>query len=606
MVSEGSSIKTHSTNPTGARSSPSRRRSLLLYPFHLDTATTSAETAASNRHDWKDQHGAWNAGKMDQWRAYQPVDTCLGYFTREDIPYHTALAQTFTVCDNYFCSVLGPTAPNRLYLIIGTIDAAGTRGGPATSNPPVAAGGIYHWKSYPEQLAAAGVDWTIYDEQANHFPPPFNLNVAAEFFSGWAAALQATPNGLRTGDGTFEHDLANHRLPTVSWLIPPYSYSEHPTFSPANGAYWISKKIAALLASPYWSSTVFVLTYDENDGAFDHVPPPVSPPATADEWVTTGSNTGCIGPGFRVPCIVVSPWTVGGHVCTKPLDHTSVLRLLEQVTHVAAANISAYRRQTLSSLADALDLSKAVAASAVPVLPPAPPYIDSHLPAPVAPSTRTWPPSLAHLGAVGWPGAHAYFFKGARYLRYTTGQTGVAQHPDAGYPKSVAGTWPEVSSVDAGVVMANGKAYLFSENKYVRYSADPGDPDPNASHYTPDPGYPALIWNNWPGFWASDLDAAVVWPNGKMYFFKGAEYIRCSSNAHVPDDGYPKPILGNWPGLGEAFPGGVDAAVVWSSETAYFFKGDKYVRYTITDSDKGVDDGYPKLASLFSPELASL
>ncbi|HEU5153863.1 MAG TPA: hemopexin repeat-containing protein, partial [Gemmatimonadales bacterium] len=177
-------------------------------------------------------------------------------------------------------------------------------------------------------------------------------------------------------------------------------------------------------------------------------------------------------------------------------------------------------------------------------------------------------PDVQPLSVVGWPGQHAYFFKAGHYLRYTTGTTGSTQHPDAGYPKPIQGNWPEVSAVDTGLVMQNGKAYLFTGNGYVRYSGDPLDPGANASHYTPDPGYPNYISRAWTGFWSRDLDAAVVWTNGEMYFFKDKEYIRCAPNAHQADAGYPRPILGNWPGLGEAFPDGIDGAVVWSSEKA--------------------------------------
>jgi phospholipase C len=584
-----------------------------LYPFHKDTATTSAETSHGNSHSWTNQHGAWNDGKLDAFRLAHspddspPYDTILSYFTGADIPYHTALAQTFTICDSYFCSVLGPTAPNRIYLMSGTIDAYGTRGGPATGNPGKTSSGLYHWESYPEQLAEVGVDWAIYDEQEMSGPdsPPFNLNVAA-YFSGWPAALHKTPNGLRLGEGTFENDLAHFRLPTVSWIVPPYDYTEHPRFPPANGAHWISKKISALLASSYWKSTVFILIYDENDGSFDHVPPPTSPEGTEDEWVTTGNEKGCVGPGFRVPCIIVSPWTVGGKVSSRPFDHTSVLRLLEDVTGINAANVSAYRRHTLESLTKAIDFSTAISASNVPILPAAHEYVTNDLPPPVAPKHQTWPPSLDRLSAVGWPGDRAYFFRGGKYLRFMTGKTGTAVHPDHGYPKDIKGEWPKLSSVDAGFVMADGKAYLFSANQYVRLKAPPNDRDANAGKYTLDGDYPADIWVHWHQFWASDVDAAVDWTDGKTYIFKGPEYIRFSKDSHMPDLGYPRPILGHWPRLGEAFPHGIDAAVVWSSEKAYFFKGHDYVRYTISGDEAGVDNGYPRSISHFSPELASL
>ncbi len=106
-----------------------------LLPFRLDTATTSAQGIPSTDHSWRTQHQAWAGGKMDAWVAAKGPLT-MGYFTREDIPFHSALADAFTICDRYHCSVLGPTNPNRLYMWTGMIDPAGTGGGPVTDDSP--------------------------------------------------------------------------------------------------------------------------------------------------------------------------------------------------------------------------------------------------------------------------------------------------------------------------------------------------------------------------------------------------------------------------------------------------------------------------------------
>ena len=97
-----------------------------------------------------------------------------------------------------------------------------------------------------------------------------------------------------------------------------------------------------LFRSDVWEKTLFILNYDENDGIFDHVAPPVPPPGTEHEFVKDLP----IGAGFRVPCILVSPWTAGGWVSSETFDHTSVLQLLEQFTGVRESNISDWRRQT--------------------------------------------------------------------------------------------------------------------------------------------------------------------------------------------------------------------------------------------------------------------
>ena len=141
----------------------------------------------------------------------------------------------------------------------------------------------------------------------------------------------------------------------MSWIVPTSYQSEHPAFLPAAGADFIASKLDAIAANPsVWEKTVFVLIYDENDGLFDHVTPPTAPAGTADEYITVDGVANPIGLGFRVPCVVVSPWTVGGYVSHTTFDHTSVIQLLETVTGVACPNISAWRRSTAGDLSSVL------------------------------------------------------------------------------------------------------------------------------------------------------------------------------------------------------------------------------------------------------------
>ena len=119
----------------------------------------------------------------------------------------------------------------------------------------------------------------------------------------------------------------------------------------------MASKVNAIAANPdVWAKTVFILIYDENDGYFDHVLPPPPPAGTPGEFITASAarRAGPIGLGFRVPCIIVSPWTVGGYVCHDTFDHTSVTRLLEQVTGVVNPNITAWRRETVGDFTTAL------------------------------------------------------------------------------------------------------------------------------------------------------------------------------------------------------------------------------------------------------------
>jgi phospholipase C len=326
-------------------------------PFHLDTLTTSAQAQPSTSHAYSVQHSAWNNGAMNNWLpAHLAADGTangpytMGYMERDDIPFHYALAENFTICDNYHCSVLGPTWPNRLYHWSAWIDPAGVGGGPIISNVDPTP---YQWQTYPEALTNAGVTWQVYQEADNYECNPL------EMFNTFQVAPTSSTlyqSGMRTfTPGQFEYDAAHDKLPTVSWIIPTSYQSEHPDYTPAAGADFVASKIDAIASNPeVWNSTVFILNYDENDGLFDHVLPPTAPAGTAGEYVDSLP----IGSGFRVPCLIVSPWTMGGWIASETFDHTSVLRFLETLTGVTIPNITAWRRSTFGDLTSALAVNK--------------------------------------------------------------------------------------------------------------------------------------------------------------------------------------------------------------------------------------------------------
>jgi phospholipase C len=215
-----------------------------------------------------------------------------------------------------------------------------------------------------ERLEEAGVSWKVYQ----HYDQGTGFNVL-RLFSRFMDAGPQSPLRLKgmpaASDGEFEWDVKHDRLPTVTWLCPTREASEHPHDSvPSAGAEFIAGKLDALAANPdVWAKTAFILNYDENDGLFDHVAPPVAPSGTAHEFV--GAEP--IGAGFRVPCIIVSPWTAGGWVSSQSFDHTSVLQFLEQVTGVREPNISPWRRRTFGDLTSAFRFGEPPAA-----LPPLP------------------------------------------------------------------------------------------------------------------------------------------------------------------------------------------------------------------------------------------
>lgn len=332
-----------------------------LLPWRLDVSQANpCLTTVDN--SWKPTHGELHGGRMDGFANAGGTDA-MRYFTREDIPWHMALADAFTVCDGYFASVLGPTNPNRLYSMSGTANAAGGKGGPVIDNsqtPP------YTWTTYPERLQAKRVSWRVYQQTDN-----FDDNALAWF----RAYQQAKPgsalyeNGIRAREfDAFTKDVAAGRLPQVSWVISPASQSEHPGYSPGPGADFCNGILYSLFNYPkVWAKTVVFLTYDEPGGYFDHVRPPLPPAGAPDEFI--GGLP--VGLGFRVPTVVCSPWSRGGYVCSNTFDHTSTLRFLERRFGVKEPNISAWRRKTCGDLTATLNLRHAD--HSIPFLPGTPP-----------------------------------------------------------------------------------------------------------------------------------------------------------------------------------------------------------------------------------------
>jgi len=362
-------------------------------PFHLDTLTTNAQQLGDLSHAWNAQHESWNGGKMDNWLpAHRKADKArgpltMGYHTRADLPYYYALADAFTICDGYHCSVLGPTHPNRYFLMSATNDPNGRAGGPVTWNNEI----MYRWETYPERLERAGISWRVYHELDD-----YDLNVL-KFFQAYQSAPRTSPlydSALR--NRSFESMLDDFRtgnFPQVTWICPPAAYCEHPDYMPAAGADYTARVLAALMSNPaVWARTAFFLTYDENDGQFDHVAPPVPSPGTPDEYIT-GVPTGL---GFRVPTMVISPFSRGGYVCGDTFDHTSILRFIETRFGVEVANLSAWRRRTCGDMTTAFGFGEPADFS-IPVLPQTADTLAlaehnaKTLPAPAPPTTQVMP-----------------------------------------------------------------------------------------------------------------------------------------------------------------------------------------------------------------------
>ena len=366
---------------------PGGSQSTLL-PFRMNTKKQLAECTYDLSHSWPAEHSSWNGGAMDrfvsthtsaQYEGDLGINT-MGYYTQADLPFYYDLAKKFTICDAYHCSVLGPTHPNRLMQISGTIDPGGVAGGPIlVTNSSSSVQGTCSWRTMPEVLQDAGITWKAYNPYGALYRPGspafINKNVLLYFEqyledTGSPLYQNAFDNygplvsgGLTDAGGTntLAADVANNTLPQVSWIMSPDEYDEHPPSPPALGEWYSQQVLNTLLSNPdVWASTVLFIMYDENDGFFDHVPPPTPPPGTPGEYLTVdplpasaGGDAGPIGLGVRVPMLVVSPFSTGGNVCSDVFDHTSQLQFLETLFGVTAPNISAWRRAATCDLTTA-------------------------------------------------------------------------------------------------------------------------------------------------------------------------------------------------------------------------------------------------------------
>jgi phospholipase C len=352
-----------------------------LLPFHLDTSQANAACTHDISHDWVPQHQSWDNGAMDGFVSSRlpvnPDDAVLsmGYYTRADIPYYYALADAFTICDNYFCSVMGPTDPNRLYTMAASLDPDGKNGGPVLQTIVTNRTAFYGQLTYttmPEQLQARGISWKVYSSpDETILGGILSDNVLSYFKNFQDPASVLHQNGFGPQFPVdFLADVALGNLPQVSWLVGSILTSDHPPSPSLFGENILSLIVGALSANPaLWAKTVLLVTYDENGGFFDHVAPLTPPLGTPGEYVTApavpdptviGSPaiSGPIGLGFRVPTLIISPFSRGGYVSSDLFDHTSVLRFLETRFGAEVPNLSAWRRAAVGDLTSAFNFKK--------------------------------------------------------------------------------------------------------------------------------------------------------------------------------------------------------------------------------------------------------
>jgi phospholipase C len=373
-----------------------------IAPFHLDTKTTSGLRVPDTPHSFSDAQAAWNQGKFGLWPKFKtPIS--MGHYRREDIAFQFALAEAFTLCDAYHCSVTTGTDPNRIVFWSGsnfdpTLRARGIDCTDAHAEPNnlrcwikgalptpgyTYAGSALTWPTIPDVLESAGISWRIYQDPNDNWTGAMHGGLAFASFRNAQPGSPLYEKGMTHRSlEELAQDAKEGNLPQVSWVLPPMLWSEHPApSSPIQGAEFTARVLDALTANPEtWSKTVFFLVFDENDGQFDHVPPPAPPSFNLDGTLAGKATLDLNGEYFsdpdrkylhesdqisgtrrpwglgpRVPMYVISPWSRAGWVNSQVFDHTSVGQFLEKRFDIHIPAISPWHRAVSGDLTSVFD-----------------------------------------------------------------------------------------------------------------------------------------------------------------------------------------------------------------------------------------------------------
>jgi len=255
-------------------------------------------------HSWSAVHAQWDNGAMDGFYTTDGING-MGYYTAAELPFYYSLFDNSGLCANYFCSLLGPTWPNRFYF------AAGTSGGITTNG--IWGYGVFDYPIILDLLDAAGVSWGIYNMNWDSVPFGNTDNVFV-FWRNFAHDQRTLGS-----KGSFLNDARKGTLPQVSWLVSSFAHhkDEHPPADVSVGMGLQQELITAVRESPLWDSAAYLLTYDEHGGYFDHVAPPQ---LEGDAY----------GLSVRVPLWVISPYAKTGPVLSSlAAEHSSTLKLIE-------------------------------------------------------------------------------------------------------------------------------------------------------------------------------------------------------------------------------------------------------------------------------------
>ena len=344
LTHEGADGLTFDDNGNATNSNPGGK-SLPAAVASFPLEDTSQATHVSQ--SWRATHEQIDGGAMDGFVRAANNREPMGYYTPEVLPFAHSLASTFTLANRWFCSVPGPTYPNRRFLLSGT-----AFGGTATNKAelidafehPPPNGTIFDhlkkhgisWANYFTDIPMTSVIPRITVEHFNHLHP------RSRFFEDCAAGTLPAVSFVDPATGdlsgfTSSLDVLPKIVKDALGRLDPGETEETP-HDMYYGERWAHETVEAVLRSPAWPRTLLIYTYDEHGGYYDHVPPP---PAIAPDDIPPGLQPGDPAGDYarygpRVPAIVCSPYSKPGGVSNDVHDHTSVLSTIEHKWNLPA------------------------------------------------------------------------------------------------------------------------------------------------------------------------------------------------------------------------------------------------------------------------------
>jgi phospholipase C len=298
-------------------------------------------------HSYEGGRIQYDAGRLDGFLRSGSDTYSIGYYQEKDLTFFGALARQYTTLDRYFCSFMGPTLPNRIFQCAAQTDRI----------------------TNTSDLCELETIWDRLGE----------ADVSARWYSPYVIVWGSEYADITRTYQDYLNDAASGQLPAVSFVDPPYtpgagSTDDHPFADIRNGDAFLSQTYHALTKSPSWPKSVLIITFDEWGGFFDHVPPPR---VAAANNIDTDVINGRALLGFRVPTVIVSPFSMGSplspRVNSTVFDHTSALKLIEwrwSLPSLTARDAS----PEIGNLASALDFANPrTKLPVLPVVDPVPP-----------------------------------------------------------------------------------------------------------------------------------------------------------------------------------------------------------------------------------------